>query len=404
MDKINVIKRNTCRICKNEKLRKWLTLKQMPLTDNMDINKIGNEVLYDININVCENCLVSQTSLDIACNEYYNDYNYSVNSSETANRFMHKLCDKLWENYNLTSQSKILEIGSSDGSQLNYFKIKGAKVLGVEPSLELCNISRSRGVSVCHGLFDNSAAESILKEFNKVDLVILEYTFDHLPDPMDALNIISKILNDDGLIVLEVHNLDLILKRKEYCLFEHEHTVYLSEETIKVILENVGFEVVDFNLLKENEKRANSLLVVAKLKNKKNEVIKSRKKITKNFNEYEKFSEDLSLSLNKIDRFISDNVNRGKKIAGFGAGGRGVMTLAAIPNGNKLLFICDNNTMMQGLYTPKTHIQIVDPCYLKENQVDILIVFSFGYIDEIKKQIETIINKDTEIVNFLDLL
>lgn len=63
-------------------------------------------------------------------------------------------------------------------------------------------------------------------------------------------------------LIIEVHNLELIRQRNEFCLFEHEHYTYLNERTIKYLLNQNNFEVLTFNLLEENEKRANSLLLL----------------------------------------------------------------------------------------------------------------------------------------------
>jgi len=404
MNKIDMIKRKKCRICGSENLKKWLTLKNMPLTDNIKYENLNSEFLNDMDIYVCESCFSSQTLTDISYNEYYNDYNYSVNQSEFANKFMDKLCNKLWEEYKLENGSKVLEIGSSDGSQLSYFKNKGAKVLGVEPSEKLCNISNNEGIPVFCGLFDENIMNNIPEDFTKVDLILLEYTFDHLPEPMSTLNVIKGMLGKDGILVIEVHDLEKILERKEYCLFAHEHTIYMSKETVEDALDRAGFEVVSFDLLEENEKRGNSLLVSAKLKAEdSHKLIHDNSKIY-DLETYENFNKDLNSSLKKLNDFINDNINCGKRIAGFGAGGRGVMTLAAIPCGDKVSFICDNNPIMNGLYAPKTHIKIVDPSHLKENPVDILIVFSFGYITEIRQQVKNITDKDIEIINLLDIL
>ena len=404
MNKIYITKRKKCRICGNENLKKWVTFQNMPLTDNMKYENLNYEFLHNIDIYLCMSCFSSQTLTDISYNEYYNDYNYSVNQSQLANKFMNNLCDKLWRKYKLKNGCKVLEIGSSDGSQLSCFKNKGAKILGVEPSEQLCKISNNKGVPVYNGLFDKDIINKIPKDFIKIDLAILEYTFDHLPEPMSMLNTIKDMLNKNGLLVIEVHDLEKIFERKEYCLFEHEHTIYLSKETMRSVLSRAGFEVIDFDLLEESERRANSLLLVAKLKGENGELTIHNESYIYNLETYEIFNKELNSSLKKLSEFINDNINSGKTIAGFGAGGRGVMTLAAIPYGNKISFICDNNTMMEGLYTPKTHIKIVNPSYLKENPVDILIVFSFGYIEEIKQQVKAITDKDIEVVNLLNIL
>lgn len=376
----------------------------MPLTDNLRYENLNSEFLHDIDIYVCKDCFTSQTLMDISYNEYYNDYNYSVNQSKIANNFMDNLCNELWKKYNLKNGCKVLEVGSSDGSQLSYFRDKGAKVLGIEPSADLCKISSDKGVPVYHGLFDKNIISKIPKDFIKVDLVILEYTFDHLPEPINMLSIIKSMLNKNGLLVIEVHDLEKILNRKEYCLFEHEHTIYMSKETTKDALSRYGFEIITLDLLEESQKRANSLLVVAKLKKENSQMPVHNQCSIYNLETYENFKKELDSSLKKLNGFINNVVSNGKRIGGFGAGGRGVMTLAAIPSGNKLSFICDNNQMMEGLYTPKTHIKIVNPLYLRENPIDILIVFSFGYIKEIKKQVKAITNKDIKIINLLDIL
>ena len=71
-------------------------------------------------------------------------------------------------------------------------------------------------------------------------------------------------MKDNGVLIIEVHDLDLISERNEYCLFEHEHYTYLNKETMHQFLTSNGFELITYNLLDESEKRANSLLVVAK--------------------------------------------------------------------------------------------------------------------------------------------
>lgn len=404
MSKINVKSRVRCRICGSSSLNKWLTFKNSPLTDNIKKSNVGAEFLHDIDIYTCNKCHISQTLHDISYGRYYNDYNYSVNTSETAAGFMKKLCEKLWSNYSFKEGSKVVEIGSSDGSQLKYFKDKGADVLGIEPSEILCKLSEDKGVKAYHGLFDENIKNNISEKYQSADLIILEYTLDHLPDPLGSLKILQSMIDKNGLIVAEVHNLRKIIERKEYCLFEHEHTIYLSEETIKSLFDKAGLKIVNFDILDDSEKRANSLLVVAKNKDEADKFIKDDSNFIYDESTYSNFQNELQLSIKRIGEFIDENSANGKKVAGFGAGGRGVMILSEVENANKLAYMCDNNAMMQGLYTPKTHLPIVNPLHLKEEHIDTLIVFSFGYIDEIKKQVSMIIDYDVKIVSILDLI
>ncbi|MBZ9624562.1 class I SAM-dependent methyltransferase [Clostridium sp. FP2] len=405
MGNIKVSKRDSCRICKGNMLIPWLRLKDMPLTDDLRKSKKEDEFLNDIVIYYCSECGTSQTLHDISYDNYYDNYSYTVSSSEFANDFMKKLATKVFDEYNLSKDSRVIEIGSGDGKQLLCFKELGADVFGFEPSSELCEVSMRIGVPVYPGLFNEDSLEDVPDRFRQADVIILTYTFDHIPEPANFLDNAMKLIDkENGLLIIEVHDLEKILERKEYCLFEHEHTIYMSRESLTRTLEKAGFEVIPKDLLDESECRGNSLLIIAKVKGDSVDESKLSKKFQGDIEIYNDFEKKLKISINNIDNFIIHNHTLGKKIAGFGAGGRGVMTLAAISSFQKIDYVCDNNKSMQGLITPKTHIPVVDPIHIKDNPIDIVIAFSYGYIDEIKKQVKSITSREIQVISLLDLL
>ncbi len=91
---------------------------------------------------------------------------------------------------------------------------------------------------------------------------------------------------------------------------------------------------------------------------------------------------------NAIDRI--DNWLLEKKdltIVAYVAGGRGVMTLAALKNSGIVKYIVDKNPKSQNIYAPKSHIPVYDIQELGKNRADKILVFSFGYYDEIVKEV-----------------
>ena len=62
----------------------------------------------------------------------------------------------------------------------------------------------------------------------------------------------------------EVHDLNKVSSRKEFCLFEHEHTIYLDQHSATSLLQSCGFEVLHINPMPEQVCRANSLIIVAR--------------------------------------------------------------------------------------------------------------------------------------------
>jgi hypothetical protein len=207
-------------------------------------------------------------------------------------------------------------------------------------------------------------------------------------------------MNDNGILVIEVHDLDLIIERNEYCLFEHEHYTYLDQETMKQFLSMHSFELVTYDILSQNEKRANSLLVVAKkVKN----VIEHKVNIDLQFERIKNLNLNIKKSIVRIDSFLEKN--KDKTIVAYGAGGRGIMTIAALKKSNIISYIVDKNPKDDDIYAPKSHLEVSHIDRLKIDRADIILVFSFGYYNEIVKEVsEKMSYSNDTFISILDLI
>jgi SAM-dependent methyltransferase len=357
----------------------------MPFTDEfLSVDMINSEYKSDIKIGFCKNCGISQNLTNTNMDIYYNEYTYSVQSSNFAMEFMKKLSRKIKDNYfNNQKTYKVLEIGSGSGEQLLEFKNLGFEVIGFEPSQKLSEFANNNLILTLNEFFDENSLMKLPSNFEKVDLVISSYTFDHIPNPVDILKNVRQILNDNGKLVLEIHDLDLIVKRNEYCLFEHEHYIYLNERTLTYLLNILGFNVLTFNLLYEKEKRGNSLLVVAE---KVDNIQINNLNIDTEYENLNKLSDNVFTSISKLEQFLE--TNKDKKIVAYGAGGRGIMTLSALKNSSLIKFIVDKNPKGDDIFSPKTHIPVYNISKLNEYKPDIIIIFSFGYFNEIVNELE----------------
>ncbi len=76
-----------------------------------------------------------------------------------------------------------------------------------------------------------------------------------------------------------------------------------------------------------------------------------------------------------------------KKIAGYGAPGKGNTLLNYFQIDNKILdFIVDDSSLKQKLYTPGTHIPIFSSDKLKEDKPDYLLLLAWNYADSILRK------------------
>ena len=398
------------RACGMTGLQRFLHLPQMPFTDDfISPARVGQEFLADIDIFVCKHCLTAQTLHDVDVDDYYEDYQYSVGDSATASRFMHLLAEKLNSAYYPEMNGKkVLEVGSSDGEQLMAFKETGCRVLGYEPSSILCQVAEGKGITTIQGLFTTESVCRLPDDFCEVDVVMLSYTFDHLPDPRAFLAASRSILNKrDGLLVVEIHNLEKIIERQEYCLFEHEHSIYLTEATAQQMCQMEGFEIIDFDLIPEKDRRANSLIFVATPKESCLAARAVAPRTAVDFNSldfYKRVGCNISQGIANLETFVDRVTGQGKKLAGYGAGGRGVMTLAAMSNANKLRYLVDKKPKRPGLLVPKSGIPLVSLDHLRSDPVDEILVFSFGYMTEIQAEVGALGYQPSQFHSLLDIL
>ena len=402
--------RNACRLCGSTSLQRFLHLPEMPFTDDfITPEALGSEFRADINIFICTSCLSAQTQHDVDVGDYYEDYQYSVGGSSTASRFMRILAENTVARFPASSASrKVLEVGSGDGEQLVAFKNTGCRVLGYEPSSVLCKVAEAKGIHTIQGLFTADSIHQLPDEFKEVDVVMLSYTFDHLPDPRAFTAAARAILNKDhGLLIVEIHNLEKIIERQEYCLFEHEHSIYLTETSVAKLCALEGLTVIDFDLVPEADRRANSLIFVATPNESKlaaRAVTPSTPDAFNHLDHYSLIGANITSAIQNLDRFVDQMTAHGKTLAGYGAGGRGVMTLAAMRSAPKLKYLVDKKPKRPGLVAPKSGVPLVSLDELASNPVDAILVFSFGYIDEIRREVSALGYQPDQFYSLLDVL
>lgn len=143
----------------------------------------------------------------------------------------------------------LLEIGCGSGTFLESALSLGYdNIIGFEPSKECCE---KASPSVKGHIVNDVFNAGKIKE-NSVDVVGIFHTIDHLYDPKKMLRDSLKVLKPGGHIMIVCHDLNAltakILKDKSP-IFNIQHIYYFDQKTMRLILENNGYEVVKVGAL-----------------------------------------------------------------------------------------------------------------------------------------------------------
>ena len=407
--------RQACRVCGSPALTEFLAFPSLPFTDDFVVpgSPVGTEFRARLGIHWCADCATVQTRHDVDVSAYYRDYRYTVASSPFARRFMDGLAGTVISRFGLRPEAVVVEIGSGDGAQLAAFQRRGCRVLGFEPSSDLTAASRASGVPVLQCLFDRDSAALLPPAARPADAVILTYTFDHLPDPVEFLHAVHGVLDPArGVLVIEVHNLSDIVDRAETCLFEHEHSVYLTPLTASRMLARAGFTLLTTTLMPDAQRRGNSLLFAAAPRGTRHipdasaspDAVAAWNAFDR-AETYKAFATDATMRLGALRQYVRDARAAGRTVAGYGAGGRGVLTIAqAGLTADDIAYVCDANTALHGMMMPGSRVPVAHPSRLLVEPMDEVIVFSYGYIEEIRRSLAKAIAPGTRIISLIELL
>jgi hypothetical protein len=406
-----VTRRSRCRLCGSAKLAQFLRFEAIPFFDEVVTEQTrGSEFSYPMELYFCSSCRSVQTQHDVNLHEYYHTYEYVASQSPFIRTYMQVLVDYCWRRFGFHAGDRAIEVGAADGHLLTLCKGRGARVLGFEAAENLSRLATANGVPVVNALFTEESLGLIPGEFRETQLMVLLHTFDHLYDPAPFLDTVRCVLDPRrGVLLLEVHDLHDIYVKRETALFGHEHATYLHFGSMKRFLGRCGFRMVDFNFLPKNMCRGASMLVAATPNG--SEVTEApnlasfENPVLDELRTFKDFQASVAASFAGLRRHVEEQRRKGLRCAGYGGWGRGVTTLAMAQLGERHLeFVVDGNPNLLGCYTPVTGLRIRGPDSVTRSAVDEVIVFNYGYIEEIRKTLADFALKGGRVLSVLDLL
>jgi 2-polyprenyl-3-methyl-5-hydroxy-6-metoxy-1,4-benzoquinol methylase len=202
----------------------------------------------DIPVMRCEKSgVIFLKTLNHVCDEHYSemeDFSYwNSNTRDEALKITHDDDKRRFDMIsNIIKNKSYLDFGCGLGGVLEMAKEVTSDISGLEPQ-KTVNQSLKK---LNYNMFES--VDEIIDANIKFDVITLFHVFEHLHNPIETLEKIYKILNDDGYLIIEVPNAnDSLLTLynlesfKKYT-FWSEHLVLHTKSSVKKYLKKSGFK------------------------------------------------------------------------------------------------------------------------------------------------------------------
>lgn len=386
-----------CRFC-GEKLNKpVINLGKVPLAGGFLKSKryFTKEKLFPLTIAFCEICYLLQVKEVISADKLFKDYFYHSSAIKTLVAHFEKTVKELAELAGNGKNKLIVEIGCNDGTFIKESLKQGFKAVGVDPADNIVKPLIRDGFPIINEYFSSTTAKKIVKKYGKADIIFSSNTLAHIEDMHEVYKGIENLLKDDGILVFENHYLGNLIKEMQYDMIYHEHQYYYSLSALVNFLKQHDLEVfkvmfipvhagsVRVYVQKKGGKRRIENIVRETLKKEGNDGLINKETFINFDNKISETKKDLLKLLHTIKK-------DGKKIAGYGASGRGTILMNYCGLGGNLLdYVIDDAPAKQGAYTPGNHLKIISSDILfSKGRPDYIVLFAWSFWEEIKKRNE----------------
>jgi hypothetical protein len=379
-----------CRLCGSTELESVVDLGATPPCERfLTAEQLDEpEPTYPLHLRVCRSCLLAQIPPLITPEDTFTEYAYfssfSTSWVEHARRFVADAVDRVNPGF-------VVEVASNDGYLLQHVVERAIRCLGVEPSVNVGQAAREKGVPTLTAFLDKATGAQVRAEHGPADLVVANNVYAHIPDVQGFTAGLRELVADDGWVSIEVQHLLSLVRDNQYDTIYHEHFQYYTVESARRALATGGLHLVDAELLPthggsirlwarpvEAEPSAAVVQVLAE----------ERAAGLHDMSGYQGFARRVDGVRQDLLRFLLDAAAAGRTVAGYGAPGKGNTLLNHCGIRPDILpYTVDRNPYKHGRFTPGTRIPIHAPEKIAEDKPDYVLVLPWNLRAELTEQL-----------------
>lgn len=391
-----------CRACNSSSVESIIGLGKLPLANAL-LSSIeqAKEVRHNLEVMLCRDCGLAQLRDLVDPKELFSNYVYFSSNSDTMLKSAKELVARIIPT--LPKDAYIIEIASNDGYLLKNYINNNINALGIDPAKNIAKIANYNGIPTLNAFFSEDLATKLSHEGKKADIIHANNVFAHVPDIKGFIKGVKLLLKPQGKAVIEVpYFLDLV-EKLEFDTIYHEHVFYFSIKPLKKVFERYGLELFDIEKtslhggtvrLYIGHTNAYNVSYIVTEMTKKEEDAKLY-----NHDTFLKFMNRVNQLKQDLNHLIIKLKNNGARIAAYGASAKGTTLLNYFGlDRTHLDFVVDRSPVKQGLFTPGTHIKIMDPTSLVNENISHALLLTWNFADEIRQQQQEFINRGGKFI------
>ena len=393
----------------DKKINSFMSFGKMPLANGfLKANDFKSEFFFEMEAGFSEQLSLFQLNDHPKPEKMFNHkYPFFTGSSEYMKLHFKNYANWIQKKY-LNSNSKLIEIGSNDGTFLNNFKNSSIDYVGFEPSENVADKAKENKIKTISKFF---SVENVvdLKNFKKnTDAICASNVICHIPDLKNLILAVDQLLSKKGVFVFEEPYMGSMFEKVSYDQIYDEHIFMFSVTSVKKIAEMYNYELIDvlpqvthggsmrYVIARKKEHNINQSVVDGLSLEKKNNL--------DNIESCLVFKKNCEESKNKIINTLKKIKEDGKNICGYAATSKST-TILNYCNLDKNIFdyICDTTKEKIGKFSPGTHIPIVPISHFHNNLPDVAYLFAWNHKNEIFSKEKDFTNKGGKWISHVSI-
>ena len=390
-----MITRTTCRICEGS-LVTLLSLGDHYVSNFLDPGSDEGERI-PLELVRCCRCGLVQLRHTTPAHSLYRNYWYRSGTNEIMREALADIANKSEQLIGLVAGDTVLDIGSNDGALLASYRTPGIYKVGIDPAENLAPFCRKVADKVIADFFSSELYFSETElQTRRPKLITSIAMFYDLEEPKKLVSDVKKVLDPEGLWVIQMNYLALMLEQNAFDNICHEHLEYYSLQSLEQLLAMYDFTVVDVEL---NDVNGGSFRIYIRNRSAREEYFgdpiyrkmaagrvekMQEQEIKMKLNEiepYKEFARRVDCLKERVVGFIKEQVRSGKVIYIYGASTKGNTLLQYFGLDCTLITAAaERNPDKWGKWTVGTHIPIVSEQEARTAKPDYFLVLPWHFL------------------------